>query len=111
MHYANQVQWERGARLDPGGWAQRRFDVIRWTTGRILHIARHGVTPEEADQVLLDERNQLRRGRDERYLLYGHTEAGRRLQLVLEDEGERIAALVTARDVSNRERRTYFGNQ
>lgn len=66
---------------------QRRFDVIRWTLDRERHIARHAVTPEEADEVLYDTRNHLRRGADGRYLLYGRTETGRGLLLVLTDEG------------------------
>ena len=88
---------------------QRRFDLIRWTPARVSHIARHNVSPEEADEVLFDENNQLRRGKDGRYLLYGRTEAGRRLLLVLADESDGIAGLATARDVTNAERRTYFG--
>jgi uncharacterized DUF497 family protein len=90
---------------------QRRFDLIRWSPGRTLHIARHGVTPEETEEALFDERNQLWRRGDGRYLLYGRTDAGRRLLLVLEDEGEGVAAPVTARDVTDRERRTYFAHR
>ena len=88
---------------------QRRFDRIRWTRGRVAHIVRHGVAPEEAYEALLDEHNHMRRTRAGRYLLYGRTGAGRPLVLVLVDEGRRIAGLVTARDASGAERRAFFG--
>ena len=88
---------------------QNRFDVLRWTTARVLHAARHGVDPEEADEVLYDEGAQLRRGSDGRFLLYGRTESGRPLLVVLEDEGGRVAAPVTARDLTREERRPFLG--
>ncbi len=75
---------------------QWKFDLIRWTPDRVRHIARHGVMPEEADEALHDERAQLHRSR-----------AGRRLVLVPEDEGARVAGLVTARDASATERKRY----
>lgn len=89
---------------------QRLFDVLRWTPKRIEHVQRHNVTPEEADEVLADPGANLRRGRDVLYLLFGRTEAGRALLLVLVDETGRIAGPVTARDVTDGERRTYFGS-
>lgn len=88
---------------------QRRFDHIRWTPGRIDHVARHGVSREEADDALHDPRGTLRRAGAGRYTLYGRSEAGRPLMLVLVDEGERIAGIVTGRGASDAERRTYFG--
>ena len=87
---------------------QGRFDWIHWTPPRVAHIARHGVTPDEVDEVLFDEGSTLRRSRSSRYRLYGRTGAGRRVLVVLDDEGERVAAVVTARDVTDTERRTYF---
>ena len=87
---------------------QRRFDVIRWTPARTTHVARHGIEPEEIDEVLSDDEGRLRRGRAGRYLLYGRSAAGRRLVVVLVDEGRRIAGIVTARDASEAEGRTYF---
>ncbi len=50
----------------------------------------------------------LVRGRSGRYRLYGRTEAGRMLLVALVDEGNRVAGPVTARDVTDAERRTYF---
>ncbi len=88
---------------------QRRFDVLRWTPDRIAHVQRHSVEPEEADEVLADPGADMRRGRDGCYLLYGRTEDGRPLLLVLVDETERVAGPVTARDATDAERRTYFG--
>lgn len=72
------------------------------------HIARHQVTPEEVDEALYDPRARLLRGRGGFYRLYARSEAGRMLLAVLVDEGGRVAGPVTARDMTDAERRRYF---
>ncbi len=87
---------------------QRHFDMLLWTEDRIAHVARHGVTPEEVDEAFEDEDNRLIRGRNGVYRLYGRTEAGRILMVVITPRPERTGYPVTARDVTDTERRTYF---
>ena len=89
---------------------QRKFDLLRWTPGRIAHVAHHGVTPEEPDEVLGDPGGVLVCGRSGFYRLYGKTGAGRKLLLVLADEGAGIGGPVTARDLTDAERRRYCGD-
>lgn len=55
----------------------RRFD---WNDANIEHIARHNVTPDEAEEAFLDA--LFRKGRDGRLLVYGVTDPGRFLLVV-----------------------------
>lgn len=48
------------------------------------------------------------RGRRGRYLAYGRTEAGRYLLVVLIQRGRRIVRVITARDMTDRERQFYL---
>jgi uncharacterized DUF497 family protein len=72
-----------------------RFD---WDDANIGHIARHGVTPEEAEEVIendpLELKPQLIAG-EERFPNIGVTDAGRWLVVVLTERGTK-ARVVTA---------------
>ncbi len=90
-------------------WYNKGVD-FDWDEANKEHIARHGVTPNEAEEALTDPdrmsfsaRNvpqELRRA----YL--GATEAGRILVVVYTKRAGRIR-VVTARDASPREKRRY----
>ncbi len=76
---------------------------LTWEDETIDHIARHGVTLEEVFQAT---GNQLGATRSRGYmLLYGQTDGGRYLTIVLDDEGGGDWFVVTARDSDNSERR------
>jgi uncharacterized DUF497 family protein len=81
-----------------------------WDDANITHIARHGVTPEEAEQVIenqpLDLQRQLRNG-EERLLHLGETRTGRVLVVVLTVRDERYR-VVTAHPADRTMRRFYF---
>lgn len=91
------------------------FTTLRWTRDRIAHIARHGVTPADVEEVVFDDpQGRLVRGprsqsdpRRSLYYAYGRTAAGRYLCVVLLDLGENQALPVTARDMTPAERRRY----
>ena len=75
------------------------------------HIGRHGVTPEEVEDALLDpDRTRAdaynRRG-ERRWASPGATESGRLLFVVYTRRDERIR-VVTAREAEPRERRRYL---
>jgi uncharacterized protein len=71
------------------------------------HIwTKHGVTPEEVEEVCFSEPLVLR-GRDESYAVFGQTEAGRYLAVFLYPKGSGVYSLATARDMTDRERRRY----
>lgn len=90
-----------------------RIVDLYWRRDRIDHIARHGVIPEEVDEAVFDDPDGLllRVGPAERnpeetiYRYFGRTEAGRWLLVVLLYLGEGVAMPVTARDMTDRERR------
>lgn len=88
---------------------------MRWRDDRVEHIRRHGVVPAEVEEAVLDDRKALleRAGPARRdpsqtvYVSLGCTQAGRYLTVVLIDEGRGVGFPVTARDMTQAERRRY----
>lgn len=80
-----------------------RFD---WNDANIDHIARHNVTTDEAEEAFLDA--LLRKGRDGRLLVYGVTDPGRYLFVVAALKQDGVVRVITARDMSNSEKRYYL---
>ena len=77
-----------------------------WDDENVAHIARHGVSPDEVEEALVGDPLVLR-GADDRYLAYGRTENDRWLFMVyVTRPGSRVRAL-TARDMTEREKRLY----
>ena len=71
------------------------------------HIwTKHRVTLDEVEEACVAEPLVLR-GRDGGYAVYGRTDAGRYLLIVLYPRGRGAYALATARDMEDRERRRY----
>jgi hypothetical protein len=64
--------------------------IFSWTEWNIEHIARHGVTPEEAEQIVRGARPPFpREAGGDKFLVWGQTNEGRFLQVVFvrpEDE-------------------------
>ncbi len=71
------------------------------------HIARHGVDPSEAEAVCRSQRAVVIRGRQGRYLIYGQTGAGRYVLVVLRNIGGGVGRIITARNLTESERRFY----
>ena len=84
--------------------------MFSWDAANISHIARHGVTPEEAEQVVennpLDLERQIRNG-EQRILHLGETLAGRVLVVVVTLRGEMIR-VVTSHSADRAMRRFYL---
>lgn len=79
---------------------------FEWDDANIEHIARHNVTPEEAEEIFADA--LFRKGRDKRLLVYGVTEAGRFLLAVAKLRVNGVVRVITARDMSRKEKRYYL---
>jgi hypothetical protein len=79
---------------------------FQWTDENIEHIARHAVVPREVEQAFR-LRPQVRRGRDDCYLMLGQTVAGRYLLVVFAYLGRGLARVITARDMDEKERAIY----
>ncbi|MBI3998159.1 MAG: BrnT family toxin [Armatimonadetes bacterium] len=89
-----------------------RISEIVWTEDDVAHLAQHGVTPEEIEEVLAADplwrrgRAHLDTGRRSLYAL-GKTDAGRYLFIVLSLRGRGRARYVTAMDMDKKARRYY----
>ena len=69
-------------------------------------IRKHNVYPEEVGEVS-QGRHHARRGPGDVYYVYGQTDKGRYLFVVLARRGEGKFKVVTARDMDRSERRFY----
>lgn len=86
----------------------KRYHHLFWTEDNVLHIARHGVTPDEAEQVVFSLKSKIRKGRGQDiYISLGQTDSSRYLFIVLVDMGDRVAKVVTARDMTHKEKKWY----
>ena len=83
-----------------------RFRIFEWDSRNIDHVARHGVAPSDAEAACRG--GVVFRGRRGRYLAYGRTGAGRYLLVVVAHHGQGIARVITARDMTDRERQLYL---
>lgn len=84
--------------------------MFDWDKGNIDHIARHGVTPAEAEQVILNDPVDLSfeiRNNEERTAQVGETDAGRILVVVSTTRGDLIR-VVTALPAIKRIRNVYL---
>ena len=79
-----------------------------WDAGNRAHIARHGVTPDEAEEAVTLW-PLFRRTRDERYVALGRTAAGRLLVVVFvfANAAAGFVRVVTARAMTAEEARYY----
>lgn len=81
-----------------------------WDDANVNHIARHGVTPEEAEEALLDPHRVIISVRsvenERRWTAVGGTQSGRVLVVVITRRWG-FVRVVTARDALPREKRRY----
>lgn len=80
-----------------------------WDNGNIEHIALHGVTPEEAEQVIENEPfevGKVERNGELRIVQVGETDAGRLLLVAVTYRAERVR-VVTAYPASRKFRKFY----
>lgn len=85
---------------------------FQWDTGNLGKIReRHGVDPQECEEVFLNrplvvEADRIHSQSEERSYALGQTDAGRLLFVVFTIRGKLIR-VVSARDMSRKERRIY----
>lgn len=84
-----------------------RISHIGWDEDTILHIAKHGVEPKEVEEVCFEGNPTVLKSRYGRYYALGQTNAGRYLTIVFEYLGQNKAKIITARAMSEAERRLY----
>jgi uncharacterized protein len=79
---------------------------FHWTDDSETHIARHGVAPEEVEQAT-ERPFYTMPGRGSTTLLLGQTHSGRYLLVVLSGSGDDRWQVVTARAMTESERRVF----
>ncbi|MHB1405152.1 MAG: BrnT family toxin [Desulfitobacteriaceae bacterium] len=87
-------------------WRNHSGERFDWNDANIEHIARHNVIPDEAEEAFLDA--LFRKRRDGRLLVYGVTDPGRYIFIVVALKPDGVVRVITARDMSHSERRYYL---
>ncbi len=85
------------------------YELI-WPQNRIDHIALHGVTPQEVEEVCFDSPLILRaksEGENPVYYVLGQTDAGRYLFCVVISFPDGNGYPVTAREMTQKEKQRY----
>ena len=77
-----------------------------WDDDNIEHIAHHGVEPYEAEEVIDDDPFISKVGQG-KYLAYGQSDGGRYLLVVFATKSEQRIRVVTARDMTNSEKKRF----
>jgi uncharacterized protein len=77
-----------------------------WDYNNEEHVAEHGVTPEEAEEVF-SKKTVIYKAKYGRYLALGQTEGGFFLTVIFEYLGKGKARVVTARPMSSKEAKLY----
>lgn len=80
---------------------------IRWTERAEDHIAAHGVTPDEVEQVVNARPRLTLPGREGVEYVFGTSDAGRYLLVVLAESLDGRDYVATARDMTDSERRAF----
>lgn len=79
---------------------------LLWDEWNLDHIAEHDVLPEEVEQVC-NSNPFVRKARNETLAVYGQSDEGRYLMVFLGKRGKHVYYPITARDMTDRERRTF----
>ncbi len=92
---------------DESHYSKGALPPITWTEESEDHIARHGVRPEEVQAALYIRPRWITPGRGDTTLVFAMTEAGRHLLVVIAPALDGGVYVVTARDLTDSERRTF----
>jgi len=81
---------------------------LLWRKETIEHIwYRHRIEIHDVEEAYSDPKAKISPARSGRQKIYGKTRQGRYLTLIVEIEGERVAWLVTAWEMTPKERAHY----
>ncbi len=77
-----------------------------WDDRNIDHIALHNVSPEEAEDAVLDPKRISFPAHSGNYGVIGQSAAGRKLVVIFTYTSSRVR-VITARDLSTREKKSH----
>ena len=80
---------------------------FEWDDNAIEHISRHGVSPDEVEDLAFDDDPWIRKGRKGTRYMLGHTIAGRYLFVAYVLRGKGIAKVITAMEMDEKTRKLY----
>jgi uncharacterized DUF497 family protein len=81
---------------------------FRWNEWNIEHVARHGVTPEAAEEVVQAATSPYpRRIADDKLLVWAASQQGELLQVIFVLDEDGSIFVLHARPLTERERRRY----
>jgi uncharacterized DUF497 family protein len=81
---------------------------FRWTEWNVEHLARRGVDPEAAEEVVLGARRRYpRRVGEDKWLVWGADESGRLLQVIFVLDQDGSVYVIHARPLTEREKRRH----
>lgn len=80
------------------------FTWLDWVVEKI--IVKHNVYPQEVEEAFFNPPYKVRQGEETKYLMFGRSDEGRYLAIVFVWEGRRVK-IITARDMTDAERRFY----
>ena len=69
--------------------------------------SKHGITFQEVEEACISEKRHVRRSREGLYKIFSQTAAGRYILMVLVNLGRGCWKIVTARGMTDSERRLY----
>jgi len=82
--------------------------VFRWNSWNEEHIGRHDVDPDEAEEVVVGAHSPFPLVKDdEKYLVWGATDAGRLLQVVFVLDPDDAVFVIHARPLTEREKKRF----
>jgi uncharacterized DUF497 family protein len=86
---------------------------FRWNDWNVEHIARHGVSPEEAEGAVRGARSPFpRKIEEDKWLVWGKGKGGRYLQVVfVVDDPQESIYIIHARPLNEREKRQFRRKQ
>ncbi len=88
-----------------------RFTDFEWDDGNLLHLAlRHGIEPEEAEEVLALA-PLVRKTKRGHYAAFGPTRWGRLMVIVFERKPNGVVRVITGWDMDAGERRYYLSHR
>ncbi len=81
---------------------------LLWNEETIEHIwERHHLSIEEVDEAFRDPEALIHTGKHRRQVIYGKTIGGRYLTIIIQPMSRKEARLITARDMTDSERKRY----
>lgn len=81
---------------------------FRWNEWNIEHIAKHGVSPEEAEVVVsLAKRPFPRKIEDDKWLVWGRGNGGRPVQVIFVLDEDETIYVIHARPLTDGEKRRF----